>query len=364
MNILIYDTYIIIFCSPQVFKKLQAEIDPAVTAFLEATEAARDEIVHHGNINYRYDEKTHTSYMTGTWYQLEWAWKFIDDIMHQQQRALNRSAIHKRISDQFRESSVRGVDDSPDRGSKQVYPLRKLDDDTANGSIKLPKGTTKLPGDVPFTISMPDGQRYKGGRPVAFGLDTTLPKAEAETKATAEVRTTGISVVIQRSVSEQGDNVRRLKPKMGGSRSLSVEDKDMVELQCLDFSHEGLKVSLYTGDIILSNTEALVNPGRGNQTGVSYAITNAADPIIFAEIRDYFDNHGMLETGEVMCTSAGGELDSKVMYILHTVGPIWTEDLPEDAGEYQLTTTFLNCLARANKMKLTSITFPAISTGK
>ena len=345
-------------------------MDPAATAFLQITESARDEIIHHGNIDYRYDDKTDTAYMTGTWYQLEWAWKYIDDVMHQQEKALSSSARLKERQDmKLRQRQIAG-DYSPTRYSMQadasgqrsdIGTVTSIDNST---DIQLAKGTTRIPGDDTEKISVPG----KGSESQGTEMNKTSRKSVEmdmyESRGAAEMKVTDTTRKIQRSTSEQGAGNQQTNTEARVARSVSVEDKDSAELRGIDFTHEGIRIRLYTGDITAAKTEAIVNTGMAYQTGVSYAIISAADLEVPYEIRDYFDRHGQLETGDVMQTSAGGDLHKNVKYILHTVGPVWKEIQRQDVGAFQLSTTFLNCLKRADKLKLSSITFPAISTGK
>lgn len=353
----------------QVFTKLQAEIDPAVSSFLETSEAARDELVHHANIDYHYNKEKNISYMTGTWYQLEWAWKGISDFMHMQQKALIKSAYKKDAHDQLG-TSMRAEEYSPERDITATDRLKslKLEQKTGvedNESIQLTKGTMKIPGDN-ITISMPTGTNFcESSEAAPVNVDTRAGVRNSggfEVKAAAEFKPEGRSCKVQRALSEEGTfNVTGSNTRT--SRSLSVEDRDSMDLMEIEFSHGGLKVSFYTGDITLSETDAIVNSGMENQLGVSLAISRAAGLSYSQDVEKYFAKHRELETGEVMWTRAGGSLHKNVRCVLHTVGPLWTADLSQDVGAYQLTKTFFNCLNEANGLKLKSLVFPAISTG-
>lgn len=370
------DIMITVLPKLQVFRKLEAEVDPAATAFLQVTESARDEIIHHGNLDYRYDDKTDTAYMTGTWYQLEWAWKYVDAVMHQQEKALSSSAHRKERKDMelrlrqkardYSPSRYRGQDDASDRRS-EIGTVASIDG-ISGGDIQLAKGTTRIPGDNTGVVGVPDtGSEADFNRSLEFRMDKTSRRGvEAEryeSRGTAETKVEDKTSKLQRTISEQGAGNRQMNTETRVARSMSVEDKDSDDLRGIGFIHEGMKIRLYTDDITSAKTDAIVNTGKGHKQGVSYAIIKAADPVVYYEIKDYFEKHGHLETGDVIHTSAGGDLHNNVKFIFHAVGPIWTEDLQQDVGAFQLTTTFLNCLKRANKLKLSSIMFPAISTG-
>ena len=371
----LFDVYLSFHISIQVFRKLEAEVDPAATAFLQVTESARDEIIHHGNIDYRYDDRTNTAYMTGTWYQLEWAWKFIDDVMHLQEKALTSSALRKERKDIELRQRQRSRYYSPPRysgeadASGQRSDLGTVTSIDRSVDIQLSKGTTRIAGDDVIKISAPGkGSEDDFDRSQGIEMDKASRKSvemdRYESRGAAEMNVTDTTRKIQRSISEQGAGNQQTNTEARVSRAVSVEDKDSAELRGIDFTHEGIRVRLYTDDITSATTDAIVNTGMGYQTGVSHAIIKAADPVVNYEIKDYFDKHGHLETGDVMQTSAGGDLHNNVKAILHTVGPIWTDNLQQDVGAFQLTSTFLNCLKKANKLKLSSIVFPAISTGE
>ena len=310
--------------------------------------------------------------MTGTWYQLEWAWKYIDSVMHQQERALKSSVIMKERHDMkerqrqrnYSPSRYSGQDGASGVGNDRSDERSAID---TSESIQLHKSTRRIPGDDNVVISVP-GVEGETGFVGPFGtvIDTSRRSVEMDrygSRGTAEIKVDDKSTRIRRSVSEQGAGNQQTNTDTRVARSISVEEKDSEDLRSIDFTHEGIKISLYTGDIVSAKTGAIVNTGMG-YAGVSRVIINAADHEVSCEIKDYFDRNGHLETGDVILTSAGGELHKNVKHILHTVGPIWTEDLKQDVGAFQLTNTFLNCLKKANKLKLSSITFPAVSTGE
>ena len=57
--------------------------------------------------------------------------------------------------------------------------------------------------------------------------------------------------------------------------------------------------------------------------------------------------------------TTGGKLKAK--YVIHTVGPIWHGGNGNEAG--LLESAYHECLKLASENKLTSISFPSISTG-
>jgi O-acetyl-ADP-ribose deacetylase (regulator of RNase III) len=117
------------------------------------------------------------------------------------------------------------------------------------------------------------------------------------------------------------------------------------------------RLFLTIGDITKQKVDAIVN--AANETllggsGVDGAIHLAGGPSILEECKKI----GGCKTGQAIITG-GGLLPAK--FVIHTVGPIW-----KDGGSREdelLVSCYRNSLAIARKKHLTSIAFPAISTG-
>ena len=109
--------------------------------------------------------------------------------------------------------------------------------------------------------------------------------------------------------------------------------------------------------------DAIVNAANSSLIGgggVDGAIHRAGGPAIIAacrEIRRTTYPHG-LPTGEAVITAAG-ELPAQ--HVIHTVGPIYGQHRGQEAK--LLAACYENCLVLAAQHNLTSIAFPAISTG-
>jgi O-acetyl-ADP-ribose deacetylase (regulator of RNase III) len=123
------------------------------------------------------------------------------------------------------------------------------------------------------------------------------------------------------------------------------------------------RVAVVVGDITRLNVDAIVNAANATLLGgggVDGAIHRAGGPAILAgcqEIRRTKYPQG-LPTGEAVITS-GGDLPAR--YVIHTVGPIYGRHDGQEAR--LLTACYQNSLALASQHGLTSIAFPAISTG-
>ena len=116
------------------------------------------------------------------------------------------------------------------------------------------------------------------------------------------------------------------------------------------------ELELVRGDIVQQDTEAIVNAANkwlAPGGGVAGAIHRAAGPGLWEECKRLRG----CETGEAKLTS-GHRLEAK--YVIHTVGPVYSGS-PRDPKD--LKACYTNSLKVAEKKGITSIAFPAISTG-
>jgi O-acetyl-ADP-ribose deacetylase (regulator of RNase III) len=123
------------------------------------------------------------------------------------------------------------------------------------------------------------------------------------------------------------------------------------------------RVRVLVGDITKQDTEAIVNAANSSLLGgggVDGAIHRAGGPEILEECREIrrtrFPNG--LPTGEAVITT-GGKLPA--LYVIHTVGPVYGEHYGKEPE--LLANCYYNSLTLAVEKNLTSIAFPAISTG-
>ncbi|MGE5531204.1 MAG: macro domain-containing protein [Bacteroidota bacterium] len=114
-------------------------------------------------------------------------------------------------------------------------------------------------------------------------------------------------------------------------------------------------IRVLQGDLTLADTDAIVNAANSwlqHGGGVAAAIVRRGGPTVQEES----DAAGFVPEGQVAVTGAG-ELSAK--YVIHAVGPRGGD--PEGDEKLQMAAT--NALLAAQELGLTSISFPAISSG-
>jgi O-acetyl-ADP-ribose deacetylase len=124
----------------------------------------------------------------------------------------------------------------------------------------------------------------------------------------------------------------------------------------------GKKIEIHgPADITEESTDTIVNAANSSLLGgggVDGAIHRAGGPAILAECRRIIGKIGKLSAGEAVITN-GGHLLAK--HVIHTVGPIYS------GGHRGEAETLASChkesISLADEHALTSLAFPAISTG-
>lgn len=114
-------------------------------------------------------------------------------------------------------------------------------------------------------------------------------------------------------------------------------------------------IELVEGDITALSRDAIVNPSNTNLilgAGVSGAIARAGGPSIQEEMSAI----GGCPVGGAVATGAGS---LQARYVIHAVGP----RMGEGEEDEKLRSATVESLRRAEELKISSIAFPAISTG-
>jgi O-acetyl-ADP-ribose deacetylase (regulator of RNase III) len=126
-------------------------------------------------------------------------------------------------------------------------------------------------------------------------------------------------------------------------------------------SGSGRKIILREGDITQVAVDAMVNAANSALAGgggVDGAIHRAGGPEIMRELDGIRKEQGGCPTGKAVATGAG-RLPAK--FVFHAVGPIYRDGR---RGEPELLAScYRECLAMAEARGVTSVSFPAISTG-
>jgi O-acetyl-ADP-ribose deacetylase (regulator of RNase III) len=136
-----------------------------------------------------------------------------------------------------------------------------------------------------------------------------------------------------------------------------------IEMSATDKTFLDGRVQVVVGDITKQDVEAIVNAANSSLLGgggVDGAIHRAGGPEILEECREIRRTRFPegLPTGEAVITT-GGKLSA--LYVVHTVGPIFGEQHGKEAE--LLANCYHNSLTLAVEKNLTSVAFPAISTG-
>ena len=125
-------------------------------------------------------------------------------------------------------------------------------------------------------------------------------------------------------------------------------------------------IQIVQGDITAETTEAIVNAANEHLqhgAGVAGAISRRGGQVIQQESEAWIRKNGLVSHSKPAWTS-GGNLPAK--YVIHAVGPVWNETHRTGAvrdEEIKLAQAIHGSLEVADELKLTSISFPAISTG-
>ena len=121
----------------------------------------------------------------------------------------------------------------------------------------------------------------------------------------------------------------------------------------------GQSLQIAQGDITLENVDAIVNAANEHLQhggGVAWSIVRRGGDVIQDESDAWIAKHGLVPHSHPAWTS-GGSLSAR--YVIHAVGPVWG-DGDEDA---KLAAAVTGSLRVADELGLSSIAFPAISTG-
>jgi len=118
-------------------------------------------------------------------------------------------------------------------------------------------------------------------------------------------------------------------------------------------------LQLVQGDITQEQVDAIVNAANTHLvhgSGVAGAIARRGGPLIQAESDAWVQQHGPVKHTEPAYTHAG---NLPCRYVIHAVGPVWGEG--DEAAKLAMAIT--GSLQLAERLELTSMALPALSTG-
>lgn len=121
----------------------------------------------------------------------------------------------------------------------------------------------------------------------------------------------------------------------------------------------GKKLQIISGDLTRERVDAIVNAANAylqHGGGVAGAISRYGGPQIQKESDQWIEHHGPVSHDSPAYTT-GGNLHCR--YVIHAVGPVWG-DGDEDK---KLADAISGSLRLGDQLGLTSLAFPAISTG-
>lgn len=121
----------------------------------------------------------------------------------------------------------------------------------------------------------------------------------------------------------------------------------------------GVLLHIVQGDITREQVDAIVNAANSylqHGGGVAGAIVHQGGNVIQQESDVWVQQHGLVSHETPAFTSAG---NLPCTYVIHAVGPVWGS-----GDEHRkLAAAITGSLELAEQLKLSSIAFPAISTG-
>ncbi|XP_065920742.1 uncharacterized protein [Dysidea avara] len=124
----------------------------------------------------------------------------------------------------------------------------------------------------------------------------------------------------------------------------------------------GRRITLKQADITEEMVDVIVNAANDRLShigGVAFAINEASNGIVQQQSTAVIQQHGLIQVSQVVHTGAGGSLKCK--YVIHTVGP--EQYKHKDKCQELLWMACVNTLALAEKLGVTSIAIPPISSG-
>ena len=134
----------------------------------------------------------------------------------------------------------------------------------------------------------------------------------------------------------------------------------MDALRTRSLPHGGV-LRLLRGDITAEPVDAIVNAANSRLMhggGVAAVIARKGGAVVNEQSAAWVRQHGPVPHGRPAYTDCG---NLPCRYVIHAVGPVWRGG--RDDEDAKLRAAVQGALRRADELGLTSVAFPAISTG-
>ncbi|XP_033737582.1 uncharacterized protein LOC117325472 isoform X2 [Pecten maximus] len=380
-----------------IFSKVSVELEQEVTQMLDQNSSFLDILQFEGELDVNFDPDSMNYTMIGNWYQLEWAWNYLESVFNEK---VTPGGLGKG-EDPVSKCNIL----SP---TTPNIPSKRGEHSKIAWNINRPADTATSFHYQPFESNIPQTEdssekKYRAKHlpasqePKEFGT-SHFNKKQVFGKSDAHIplldnplrgRDMWTSSYPQHGGFDSDDTDDELAAQFLNDRSsspeISVPDFPVTRPRCpspkgIELLHSDfgdmpltfdayvgcLQVKVILGDIVKEQSDAIVNPTNrtlSNTYGISSAIARMAGRGLMDECRNYVTRQGPLEISQVTKTCAGGALDSQVDFVLHAVPPTWREN-ESDSTSHILTCTYLNCLQVANKqLWLRSLSFPILGSG-
>lgn len=132
----------------------------------------------------------------------------------------------------------------------------------------------------------------------------------------------------------------------------------------LILDHNGITTKIYEGSITRAKVDAIVNAANerlDNCGGVAEVISKAAGEQMERECRDKMKGWERIKVSENIVTCAG---KLPCSWIIHAVGPRWSNYVDKEKALEDLYKTVVNILNTAREREMKSVVMPPISSGK
>lgn len=139
-------------------------------------------------------------------------------------------------------------------------------------------------------------------------------------------------------------------------------NKRILDRELTSFNVGEMRVALVQGDITEEETDAIVNAANqdlNHAGGLARAIATKGGESIQETSNEYIREFGRVPTGGCVVLPSG---DLKSRYLIHAVGPIYSEYTPNEAKKL-LKDVVKNCFGKTKELDLASISLPAVSSG-